>query len=61
MTAKKRKNPPRRAENKVTLTISLPKDLKAHIETLAEADKRSISNFLVIELERMLAKKGGQS
>lgn len=41
------------------MTISLPKELKEEIEKAAKADKRSISNYLVNELARVIAKSGG--
>ena len=41
-----------RAEDKTTLTISLTKELKAMIEAAAEADERSVSNYLSRELQR---------
>lgn len=44
----------RRAKDKTTLTISLPKELKKTLEEAAENDDRTLSNYLVHELTKML-------
>lgn len=43
----------RRAPNKTSLTISLPKELKKAIENAAANDDRTVSNYLVRELSRI--------
>lgn len=53
----KRKTPPRRAADKTTLTIALPKELKSRIEAAAQQDQRSTSNSLVKELASLLGVK----
>jgi hypothetical protein len=52
-TPKKPKNH-RRAADKTTLTISLPKELREQIEKQAKADNRTTSNFIVTELAKKL-------
>lgn len=52
--ATKRKHAPKRSADQSTLTISLPKDLKARIENAARKDNRSTSNFLATELKKLL-------
>ena len=47
-----------RAEDKTTMTISLPKALKSAIEAEAKKENRPVSNYLVTELMKELAKKG---
>lgn len=44
----------RRAKDKTTLTISLPKELKEAIELAAEEESRSMSNYLVLELTKLM-------
>lgn len=53
----KRKSPPKRDEAQTTLTISLPKEMKDEIEKAAKEDRRSISNYLVMEIAKMLKKQ----
>ena len=53
--ATKKKHTPKRSGDQSTLTISLPKDLKARIESAAKKDNRSTSNFLVTELMKLLS------
>lgn len=45
--------PNQRSENSEKISISLDKDLLIHIRKLAEADHRSVSNFLNINLRQM--------
>jgi hypothetical protein len=45
----------KRAPDQTTLTISLPKALKKAIMDAASDDKRSVSNYLSVELARLLA------
>jgi uncharacterized protein (DUF1778 family) len=62
MSMKKASKKTQRAPGQTTLTISLPEEMKERIEAAAEADGRSISNFMVRELTRLLIKenpKGG--
>jgi hypothetical protein len=56
MDPEKHSSSGRRAADKTTLTISLPKSLKEAIEGAAESDARSVSNYLVIELEKLVSK-----
>lgn len=48
-----RKDPKRAPEN-ATLTISLPKTLKERIEAEAAYDRRKVSPWCVIQLEKIL-------
>lgn len=60
MTAKSRIRKPKRADGQTTLTISLPDEVKQMIESAAKEDQRSVSNFLVVELQKLIAaRKGG--
>lgn len=45
----------KRAVDQTTLTISLPKALKKAIRDAAADDKRTVSNYLAVELARLLA------
>ncbi len=45
----------KRAVGQNTLTISLPEELKAAIENAATAEQRSTSNYLVVELQKLIA------
>ena len=45
---------PKRGDDQSTLTISLPKSLKARIVLAAEGETRSVSNWCVYQLERLL-------
>jgi hypothetical protein len=45
----------KRADGQTTLTISLPSDLKKAIEDAAVDEQRSTSNFLVVELAKLVA------
>ncbi len=47
-------DPPKRNETQTTLTISLSKILKARIEEAAARDNRRVSNWCVVELEKIL-------
>lgn len=47
----------KRGEGQTTLTISLPEELKKKIESAAEGDQRSVSNYLVVELSKMLGER----
>jgi predicted transcriptional regulator len=52
---------PRRDEN-TTMTISLPKSLKARLEEAAAEDRRKVSPWVVLQLESVLdAMQAGQS
>lgn len=44
-----------RAPGQTTLTISLPEELKKAIEDAAASDQRSTSNFIVVELAKLVA------
>jgi len=44
----------KRADQNTTLTISLSKDLRARIDQAAEEDRRKVSPWVVIQLERIL-------
>lgn len=47
----------KRADGQTTLTISLPSELKAAIERAAGNEQRSTSNFLVVELAKLVAQQ----
>ena len=47
----------RRAAGQTTLTISIPEELKADIEAAASEEQRSTSNYLVVELAKLIAAK----
>lgn len=47
-------DPPKRSDSQTTLTISLPKILKTRIEAAAAKDNRKVSNWCVVELEKIL-------
>lgn len=49
------KHTTKRAGDQTTLTISLPKALKKAIRDAAADDKRTVSNYLAVELARLLA------
>jgi hypothetical protein len=53
--SKKPESKTRRASDQTTLTISLPKSLKALIEEAAKNEARSTSNYLVKELHNFIA------
>ncbi len=53
--ATKRKTPPKRADENVAMSISLPKELRDAIKNAAAEDRRSVSNYIVKEMERILA------
>lgn len=40
----------KRAADKTLLSVNIPKELKAELESLAVADNRTLSNFVVTEL-----------
>lgn len=46
-----------RAPGQTTLTISLPEELKKAIEDAAASDQRSTSNFIVVELAKLVAQQ----
>ncbi len=52
MNEKKASRSGKRAKGKTSLTISLPETLKAAIESAAEAESRSVSNYMVLELQK---------
>lgn len=52
MTTKRK---PQRSKDQATLTISLPKELKRAVDEAAAADERSVSNFVVRELRKLLS------
>jgi hypothetical protein len=60
MKSKPEKKPQRNATN-ATVTFSLPKAMKEQIRQAAEADRRTVANWLVKELEPLVAKRGKQS
>jgi hypothetical protein len=45
------KKPPKRADDQVQISISLPKSLLAQVNSLATADGRSRSNWIVRQLQ----------
>jgi hypothetical protein len=45
---------PKRGDDQATLTISLSKLLKARIEAAAASETRSVSNWCVYHLEKLL-------
>jgi len=47
----------KRADGQTTLTISLPSELKIAIEQAAGNEQRSTSNFLVVELAKLVAQQ----
>ena len=49
----KKRHTPKRGADQATLTISLPKEMKA-----ARSDNRTTSNFVVTELMKLLGKSG---
>lgn len=48
------RTPPKRNPQNTSLTISLPKDLKSRIEEAAKEDRRPVSPWCVIQLEKIL-------
>ncbi len=48
---------PTRDPEKTTLTISLPKEMKAEIERMAALESRTVSNYLVVEMAKRLGIK----
>jgi len=44
----------KRAPGQTTLTISLPEELKKAIENAASLDHRSTSNYIVVELAKLV-------
>ena len=48
------KHIPKRSPKNATLTISLPKELKEKIEQMAKDDRRTVSNYVVVELAKKL-------
>lgn len=54
-------DPPKRSESQTTLTISLSKILKARIEEAAAKERRKVSNWCVVELEKILDAIEGQA
>jgi len=49
---KKRRTPPKRSENDTTVTIQIPKSLKAKFEKLAKKEDRSLSSWMRYHLAR---------
>ena len=47
----------RRAESQTQLTASIPKELKRALKEMAKSERRSLSNWLVIELEKVIEGK----
>ena len=47
----------KRADGQTTLTISLPSELKTALEEAAISEQRSTSNFLVVELAKLVAQQ----
>jgi hypothetical protein len=50
----KKKPIPKRAEENTTLTISLQRELKERIEAAAATDRRKVSPWVAIQLEKAL-------
>ena len=50
----KRTQPPHRRPENTTLTISLPKSLKARMEAAAADDSRKLSPWTVLQLEKIV-------
>jgi metal-responsive CopG/Arc/MetJ family transcriptional regulator len=44
----------------VRITLRLPEDLAAQIQAAADEDRRSKSDWIVIQIEKLLAKKAGR-
>lgn len=61
MNEKKVSRSGKRAKGKTSLTISLPETLKTAIEKAADAERRSVSNYMVLELERKFLNKSPSS
>lgn len=53
MSTRKQPKQTKRGEGQTTLTISLPEELKKKIESAAEGEQRSVSNYLVVELSKI--------
>jgi hypothetical protein len=53
----KKKRSHKRADGQTQLTASIPKPLKESLKNLAAAERRSLSNWLVIELEKLVEQK----
>lgn len=49
-----KKHTQKRSLKNATLTISLPKELKDEIEKMARNDRRTVSNYVVVELAKKL-------
>lgn len=49
-----KKRIPKRAEENTVLTVSLSKDLKQKIQAAAAEDRRAVSPWVVIQLEKVL-------
>lgn len=43
------------------ITVRMPEELLAKIQAAAEADRRSVADWIVIQLEAILAKKPGKT
>lgn len=43
------------------ITVRMPEELLAKIQAAAEADRRSVADWIVIQLEAVLAKKTGRT
>jgi predicted DNA-binding protein len=44
----------KRSPNQTTITISLPVELKIRIDAAAAKDSRTVSNWIVVQLELVL-------
>jgi len=53
----KKKKSHARAQSQTQLTASIPKELKQALKEMARSERRSLSNWLVIELEKVIQGK----
>lgn len=58
MARKKQPPQPQRAEDQTQISITLPKTLLAQVNAAAAADKRSRSNWIVVQLEKAVEEGG---
>jgi len=56
----KRKRPPKRAEGQSQISVSVPTWLVEEIDALAKEERRSRSNFIVSEMEKIVSRKNAQ-
>lgn len=54
----KRKTPPKRADGQSQISITLPQSLLDEIDHYAQQDKRSRSNWIVVNIESVIAARG---